>query len=185
MAQNKGRLVKGPENYFWRPAPSPLRPVVRCPTVRYHTKVHNGQGFSLEDLRVVSIHKKGSPDHWDLVDPRRWNKCTESLRANAQWLKEYCSELILFPGKPAAPKKGDSSAEDLKAATQPTRPVMPKWNVCKKEKARVISEKNFKAFAGLLLTRANAWLFGIQTKRAKEAAEQDVEKKKESAVGNL
>ena len=50
----------------------------------------------------------------------------------------------------------------------------------KKEKARVVSEdeKNFKAFASLRMARANARLFGIRAKRAKEAAEQDVEKKK-------
>lgn len=54
------------------------------------------------------------------------------------------------------------------------------FQVHKKEKARVISEdeKNFKAFASLRMARANARLFGIRAKRAKEAAEQDVEKKK-------
>lgn len=52
--------------------------------------------------------------------------------------------------------------------------------VYKREKARVISEdeKNFKAYASLRMARANARLFGIRAKRAKEAAEQDVEKKK-------
>lgn len=29
-----------------------MRPIVRCPTVRYHTKVRAGRGFSLEELRV-------------------------------------------------------------------------------------------------------------------------------------
>lgn len=54
------------------------------------------------------------------------------------------------------------------------------FQVHKKEKARVISEdeKNFKAFASLRMARAHARLFGIRAKRAKEAAEQDVEKKK-------
>ncbi|KAH0504108.1 60S ribosomal protein L13 [Microtus ochrogaster] len=84
------------------------------------------------------------------------------------------------PLKPSAPKKGDSSAEELKLATQLTRPVMPIRDVYKKEKARVIpeEEKNFKAFASLHMARANARLFGIRAKRAKEAAEQGVEKKK-------
>lgn len=52
--------------------------------------------------------------------------------------------------------------------------------VYKKEKARVITEeeKKFKAFASLRMARANARLFGIRAKRAKEAAEADVEKKK-------
>ncbi|KAL6093948.1 hypothetical protein STEG23_002166 [Scotinomys teguina] len=94
-------------------------------------------------------------------------------------MKEYRSKLILFPRKTSAPKKGDSSAE-VKLATQLTGPVMPIRNVYKKEKARVITEeeKNFKAFASLRMAQANARLFGIRAKRAKEAAEQDVEKKK-------
>lgn len=59
-------------------------------------------------------------------------------------------------------------------------PVIFFFQVYKKEKARVITEeeKNFKAFATLRMARANARLFGIRAKRAKEAAEQDVEKKK-------
>ncbi|KAJ1073641.1 hypothetical protein K5549_021767, partial [Capra hircus] len=74
-----------------RPASGPLRPVVRCPTVRYHTKVRAGRGFSLEELRVAGIHKKVARTIGISVDPRRRNK------------------LILFPRKPSAPKKGDSS----------------------------------------------------------------------------
>uniref|UniRef100_A0A8W4F6P7 Large ribosomal subunit protein eL13 n=1 Tax=Sus scrofa TaxID=9823 RepID=A0A8W4F6P7_PIG len=117
-----------------RPASGPLRPVVRCPTVRYHTKVRAGRGFSLEELRLSPL---------------------DSLLT-------------------------DKQAEELKLATQLTGPVMPIRNVYKREKARVITdeEKNFKAFASLRMARANARLFGIRAKRAKEAAEQDVEKKK-------
>ncbi|KAI0567987.1 60S ribosomal protein L13, partial [Pyrenophora tritici-repentis] len=159
-----------------RPASVPIRPIVRCPTVRYHTKVRAGRGFSLEELRVAGIHKKMARTISISVDPRRRNTSTESLQANVQRLKEYRSKLIRFPRKPSAPKKGDSSAEELKL----TGPVMPIRNVYKKEKARVITEeeKNFKAFASLLMARSNARLFGIRAKRAKEAAEQDVEKKK-------
>ncbi|KAM4859515.1 large ribosomal subunit protein eL13-like [Thomomys bottae] len=157
-----------------RPATGPIRPIVRCPTVRYHTKVRAGRGFSLEELRVAGIHKKMARTIGISVDPRRRNKSTESLQANVPRLKEYRSKLLL------APKKGDSSAEELKLATQLTGPVMPIRNVYKKEKARPITEeeKNFKAFASLCMARANAQLFSIRAKRAKEAAEQDVEKKK-------
>ena len=56
---------------------------------------------------------------------------------------------------------------------------MPIRNVYKKEKARVITEeeKNLQAFASLRVVGANAPLFGIWAKRAKAAAEKDVEKK--------
>ncbi|KAM7171748.1 large ribosomal subunit protein eL13 [Macrochelys suwanniensis] len=135
---------------------------------------------TLEELRMAGINKRVARTIGISVDCRRCNKSTESLQANVQKLKEYHSKLILFPKKPSAPKKGDSSSEELKMATQLSGPVMPISNVYKKEKAHVISEdeKNFKAFARLRRARANARLFGIHAKRAKETAEQDVEKKK-------
>ena len=58
--------------------------------------------------------------------------------------------------------------------------LLPLLQVHKKEKARVISEdeKNFKAFASLRMARANARLFGIRAKRAKEAEAESIDKKK-------
>ncbi|XP_059949017.1 large ribosomal subunit protein eL13-like [Mesoplodon densirostris] len=172
--QAKVRLIAA------RPASGLLQPVVRCPTVRYHTKVGAGRGFGLEELRVAGIHKKVAQTIGISVDPRRQNKRMESLPANMQGHKEYRSKLILFPRKPLAPKKGDSAAEEFRLATQLTGPVMPIRNVYKKEKARTITEeeKNFKVVARLRIAPAIAWLFGIPPKRAKEAEEQDVEKKK-------
>merc|ERR1712235_21612 len=163
-----------------RPVAGPLRPQVRCPTIRYHTKVRAGRGFTLEELKAAGIHKKRARCIGIAVDHRRRNRSAESLQANVQRLKEYRSKLILFPRKASAAKKGDSTEEELKMATQLTGPVMPIKNITKKEKARVISEdeKNFKAFASLRMARANARLFGIRAKRVKEAAEADVEKKK-------
>uniref|UniRef100_A0A3Q2XE91 60S ribosomal protein L13 n=1 Tax=Hippocampus comes TaxID=109280 RepID=A0A3Q2XE91_HIPCM len=157
-----------------RPVAGPLRPQVRCPTIRYHTRVRAGRGFTLEELKAAGIHKKTARTIGISVDPRRRNRSTESLQANVQRLKQYRSKLILFPRKASAPKKGDStvsSSSGIKGSVA---------LVHKKEKARIISEdeKNFKAFASLRMARAHARLFGIRAKRAKEAAEQDVEKKK-------
>lgn len=166
--QAKARLIAP------RPVAGPLRPVVRCPTFRYHTKIRAGRGFSLEELRAAGINKRVAKTIGIAVDPRRRNKSTESLQGNVQRLKEYRSKLILFPRKASLPKKGDGSAEEIKMATQLVGSVMPIRQALKKEKARVISEdeKNFKAFASLRMARANARLFGIRAKRAKEAAEQ-------------
>lgn len=36
-----------------RPVAGPLRPVVRCPTIRYHTKIRAGRGFTLEEIKVM------------------------------------------------------------------------------------------------------------------------------------
>lgn len=35
-----------------RPVAGPLRPIVRCPTFKYNTKVRAGRGFTLEELKV-------------------------------------------------------------------------------------------------------------------------------------
>ncbi|TRZ00935.1 hypothetical protein DNTS_016314 [Danionella cerebrum] len=150
-----------------RPVSGPLRPIVRCPTIRYNRKA---AGINKRVARTIGIS----------VDHRRRNRSTESLQSNVQRLKEYRSKLILFPKNPSKPKKGDSTEEELKMATQLTGPVMPIRNVYKKERARPITEeeKKFNAFSSLRMARANARLFGIRAKRAKEAAEQDMEKKK-------
>ncbi|KAL1007243.1 hypothetical protein UPYG_G00083920 [Umbra pygmaea] len=163
-----------------RPLAGPIRPIVRCPTVRYHNKVRAGRGFSLEELKAAGIHKKAAHTIGISVDHRRRNKSTESLQINVQRLKEYRSKLILFPRKASAPRKGDSTEEELKMATQLSGPVMPIKNVHKREKARVISddEKKFKAFASLRMARANARLFGIRAKRAKEAEADNIDKKR-------
>lgn len=64
-------------------------------------------------LQAAGIHKKTARTIGIAVDPRRRNRSTESLQANVQRLKEYRSKLILFPRKPSAPKKGDSSVSFL------------------------------------------------------------------------
>lgn len=35
-----------------RPVAGMLRPVVRCPTLKYNTKVRAGRGFTLDELKV-------------------------------------------------------------------------------------------------------------------------------------
>ena len=35
-----------------RPVDGPLRPAVRCPTIKYNTKLRAGRGFTLAELKV-------------------------------------------------------------------------------------------------------------------------------------
>ncbi|CAO2592614.1 60S ribosomal protein L13 [Lemmus lemmus] len=53
-----------------RSVSGPIRPIVRCLRVRYHTKVRAGRGFILEELRVAVIHKKVARTMGISVDPR-------------------------------------------------------------------------------------------------------------------
>ena len=155
-----------------RPAAGPLRPVVRCPTFRYNTKVRAGRGFSLAELKEAGISRKFAQTIGIAVDHRRRNKSQESLQLNAQRLKEYRSKLIIFPRKLSKPHKGDSDAETLKLATQLKGPVLPIKQPKSIMKRRPISEdeKKSSVFQALRVARANQRLAGV---RAKKVAGQD------------
>ncbi|RWS05317.1 60S ribosomal protein L13-like protein [Dinothrombium tinctorium] len=156
-----------------RPVDGLLRPVVHCPTIKYNSKLRLGRGFTLEELKAAGIHRKEARTIGISVDHRRVNKSVESLQRNVQRLKEYKSRLILFPLKEKKPRKGDSSAEELKMATQLKGVIMPIHKSKRKEKARVITdaENKFHAFHTIRKARANARLVGYRAKKAKEAAE--------------
>ena len=101
-----------------RPASGALRPLVHCPTQKYNMKVRQGRGFTLEELKEAGINAKLAQTIGISVDHRRTNKSVESLNLNVQRLKEYSSRLVVFPRRASRTKKGDASADDVKAATQ-------------------------------------------------------------------
>jgi len=100
---------------------------------------------------------------------------------NVKRLKAYKSKLILFPRRTAKPKNGDSSAEELKMATQVKGPIVPLPHAPKAgvEMVKVTDEmKSFKAYAQLRLERMNLRLVGVREKRRKEEEEAAKEKAK-------
>ncbi|MFH4975108.1 hypothetical protein AB6A40_001817 [Gnathostoma spinigerum] len=159
-----------------RPASGLLRPIVRCPTIRYNKKLRLGRGFTLQELKAAGIGKRIAPTIGIAVDCRRRNRSLESLQLNVQRLKEYQAKLILFPKKLNAPKKGDSSAEELKMATQLRGVVMPIKIRLPKVKAQEITEEDrkFEVYRHLRRVRADARLKGKREKKAREAAEENV-----------
>ncbi|EDW03124.1 60S ribosomal protein L13 [Drosophila grimshawi] len=167
--------VKKAKAVFPRPARGPLRPVVRCPTIRYHTKLRTGRGFTLEELKGAGLSSAFAKTIGIAIDRRRKNKSLESRQRNIQRLKEYRSKLILFPINEKKIRKGESTVEECKLATQLTGRVMP----LKKEQPAIEfrdvtqDEKKFMAFATLRKARTDARLVGIRAKRAKEAAESE------------
>lgn len=157
-----------------RPAAGPLRPVVRCPTVRYHTKVRAGRGFTLQELKASGLNPRFARTVGISVDPRRRNKSVESIQLNAQRLKEYKSKLILFPiHNKKKLRAGEATEEERKVATQLVGEVLPIRQSSIRTKARVPTEeeKNFEAYVALRKARADARLVGIRAKRVKDAAE--------------
>ncbi|CAH0592422.1 unnamed protein product [Chrysodeixis includens] len=170
--RRKQNRIKKAKAVAPRPAAGPLRPVVRCPTVRYHTKVRAGRGFTLREIRAAGLNPAFARTIGIAVDPRRRNKSVESLQTNVQRLKEYRARLILFPkGKKVL--KGEANEEERKLATQLRGPLMPVQQPAPKSIARAITdeEKDFKAYQYLRGARSIAKLVGIRAKRLKDAAE--------------
>ncbi|KAF2885776.1 hypothetical protein ILUMI_20411 [Ignelater luminosus] len=183
--RRKQKRIKKARDIAPRPAAGPLRPIVRCPTVRYHTKVRAGRGFTLQELKAAGLNAAYARTIGVAVDYRRRNKSVESIQVNAQRLKEYKSKLILFPiHNKKKLRPGEATEEERKLATQLTGEVLPIKQTYVKPKAHVPTEeeKKFSAFTALRKARADARLVGIRAKRQKDAAENpdDVAKVKET-----
>ncbi|KAB0800199.1 hypothetical protein PPYR_05939 [Photinus pyralis] len=156
-----------------RPVAGPLRPVVRCPTIRYHTKVRPGRGFTLQELKAAHLTPRFARSIGIAVDFRRRNKSVESIQVNTQRLKEYRSKLILFPLHKKKLRAGEATEEEQKMATQFTGEILPIKQAVTEPEARVPTqrEKRFNAYATLRKERSDAKLVGIRAKRQKEASE--------------
>jgi len=155
-----------------------LRPAVRAQTVRYNRKVREGRGFTLSELKEAGIGRKEARGVGIVVDHRRRNLSEEGKKVNVERLKAYKARLIVFPRKAGKPKKGDSSADDLKAAT--TRAPIPLPAVYAAEPPRKITaaEREFKAFRTLRVVRANLRHEGVRKIRALKKEEEEAAKKK-------
>ncbi|TGJ86574.1 hypothetical protein E0Z10_g2203 [Xylaria hypoxylon] len=179
-------------------APRPvdkLRPIVRCPTIKYNRRVRAGRGFTLTELKFVlsnivlllqeaGIPRLVAPTVGIAVDFRRQNLSEESLAINVARLKAYKERLIVFPRKGAKhPKAGDSKDIDLSStqtvsnvnASLPIIPVAEGVSEIKKSDMPAPIEGG--AFAALRKARSDARLVGVREKRAKDKAEAEANKK--------
>ncbi|KAI9796981.1 MAG: 60S ribosomal protein L13 [Candelina submexicana] len=167
-------------------APRPvdkLRPIVRCPTIKYNRRVRAGRGFTFTELKEAGIPRKFARTIGISVDPRRQNLSEESLAINVERLKSYQARLILFPRRAGQPKKGDAPAEEVKKAQKGEIEVarhlqnaQPIKNVTSIEDAfserKDIGEGEKDAYRRLRDARSEARLVGVREKRAKAKAEE-------------
>lgn len=168
----RARLAKS-ASVHPRPTES-LRPVVRCPTVRYNIKTRLGRGFTLDELKAAGIHKNEAQTIGITVDHRRKNRSVDAYQLNVQRLKNYRSRLILFPRNTNKPKKGDSSVEERKLATQLTGTLLPIKKRVRQPKVRVVTEdeKKFGAFFTVRKARITKRLHGKRVKKEQEGKDQ-------------
>lgn len=168
-------------------APRPidlLRPIVRCPTIKYNRRVRAGRGFTLEELKTAGISRKFALSIGIPVDHRRQNTSVETLQQNVARLKEYQSKLILFPRKAKAPKKGDASEEEIENAQQgllvssqlKIDSLPGKYQI--QERTIDPAEKEKNAYRTLRIARSDKRNQGKREKRAKAKEEELAAKKK-------
>lgn len=159
---------------FPRPAAGSLKPVVRGQTVKYNSKQRLGRGFTLEELKEAGIPVKFAPTIGISVDHRRKNRSLESLQENVARLKAYRSNVVIFPRNVKKPKAFESSAEEVKTATQKMGALLP---LVKEKPALTLTKitaelKAAPAYAKLRVERMNKRQIGPRAKKAKEAAKE-------------
>ncbi|KAL5354500.1 hypothetical protein V496_08683 [Pseudogymnoascus sp. VKM F-4515 (FW-2607)] len=169
-------------------APRPvdkLRPIVRCPTVKYNRRVRAGRGFSLEELKEAAIPRKLARTIGISVDTRRQNLSVESLTLNVERLKAYRARLILFPRKAGQAKAGDASKEEVSAAqkeyTKSTKAAFPHAAVValtEIKKSDVPAAIEGGAYRKLRDSRSEQRYAGAREKRAKDKADEAAASKK-------
>jgi len=163
-------------------APRPvdkLRPIVRCPTIKYNRRVRAGRGFTLTELKAAGIPRLYAPTVGIAVDHRRQNLSEESLAANVERLKEYMTRLIVFPRKSNKPKKGDASKEEQTAETVTKIGTLIPKVAGFSEISKSDAPKNVEggAYATLRKARSDFRLQGAREKRAKDKADAEAAKK--------
>ncbi|EQK99089.1 hypothetical protein G6O67_007987 [Ophiocordyceps sinensis] len=168
-----------------RVAPRPvdrLRPIVRCPTIKYNRKVRAGRGFTLAELKEAGISRHFAPTIGIAVDHRRQNLSEESLTLNVARLKAYKDRVIVLPRRSNAPKKGDTKTDLAKVQTATSissaMPIAP-VDLAVKEIKKSDMPKPIEggAYAALRMARSNARYQGARDKRSRDKAEAETAKK--------
>lgn len=159
-----------------RVAPRPteaLRPVVRCQTVRYNTRVRAGRGFTLEELKAAGVNARVAATIGISVDHRRTNKSKESLNENVARLKAYMAKVVIAPlkGGKKHVRKGETARAEVSALKQVTGAVLPiRQPVAAVTFAAIPASSKLSAFQTLRQERTNAKLDGRRKAKAKAAA---------------
>lgn len=129
--------------------------------------------------QAAGIPRKLAPTVGIAVDPRRQNLSEESLKVNVERLQEYRKRLILFPRRVGKAKKGDASAEEVKAAkdregavTHVDKAFAIENKAEFQEGSTADYEATENAYRKLRDARSEARLIGVREKRAKAKAEE-------------
>jgi large subunit ribosomal protein L13e len=102
-----------------RPIEGPLRPLVRCPTVRYNRRVRLGRGFTRSELLAAGVDPSRARFLGIAVDKFRVHSKDEANKAaNVDRIRQYAAHLVRVHSKPTVGADGTKtpSAEKLPAS---------------------------------------------------------------------
>jgi large subunit ribosomal protein L13e len=133
-----------------RPADGPLRPLVRCPTVRYNRRLRLGRGFTTDELKAAGIDSSRARFLGIAVDKfRRHTKEEATKRANVDRLTAYKDAIVRVHTKT---EKLPAAAPRPALFALPPAEQEVKWRVIKAEdkkanlfKAKAAAKKAAKA----------------------------------------
>jgi len=152
-----------------RPVTGLLRPIVRCPTAKYNSKLRYGRGFTLQELRAAKIDPQRARGIGIAIDYRRKNTTDESLQANVQRLQLYQSKLVVFPKKSTKLEERQKYRELVNTSEQQTKPLSFKV-VDHKDKKKTITKEQMgqSAYLTLRKERAKARRVGLPLRKERE-----------------
>lgn len=153
-----------------RPVDS-LKPVIRCPTIKYNRKLRAGRGFTLTELKAVGLTPKYARTIGISVDHRRVNRNTETFELNVNRLNEYKSKLVVFDKKTTKDEIKSFSPVNVKDA-------FPVTQLPAESAPRKVEVPEQSAYRTLRLARSDKRYQGVREKRAKAKAEAEADKKK-------
>lgn len=148
-----------------------LRPIVRCPTIRYNMKVRAGRGFTLAEIKAAGLTAKYARTIGISVDHRRVNRNEETFSANVERLNEYKSKLVLFDKKTTKEEIASFAGVSI-ASTFPIKQVAAETT------PRAVEVPEQTAYRTLRLARSDKKYKGVRAKRAAAKAEAEADKKK-------
>merc|ERR1719228_2132226 len=77
----------------------PLKPVVRCPTIRHNMRLRLGVGFTYEELVGAGLSIPAARKLRISYDKRRVNRNEEGYQRNIKRLKEYIQNITRVDNK--------------------------------------------------------------------------------------
>ncbi|CEH17069.1 60s ribosomal protein l13 [Ceraceosorus bombacis] len=161
-----------------RPVKS-LRPAVRCPTLKYNTKLREGRGFTAEEIKAAGLGKHAARSIGIPYDHRRRNKSEESLKLNADRIKAYRERVVFIPNRNKKNKGKIPNVKELATERNASAAFpVPAGIVPEAPRAITAEEKECSAYRTLRDARAKHRNEGARVARVKKAEEEAAAAKK-------